>query len=71
MYKVGTCLLPDLLKRRGMTQTELASRLNVTRQRVNALANNREKMSLETAYTIAKILQCEMEDLYTWEVSSE
>lgn len=71
MYKVGTCLLPDLLKRRAMTQSELANKLNVSRQRINALANNREKMSLETAYTISRILQCEMADLYTWEVSNE
>lgn len=71
MYKVGKCLLLDLLKRRGITQSDLAVHLGVSRQRINAIAHNREKMSLEIAYTIAKLLQCDIEDLYKWEASKE
>lgn len=71
MYKVGKCLLPDLLKKKGITQAELARRLNLSRQRINAIANNREKMSYEIALNISKILDCNMEDLYESEVSIE
>ncbi len=71
MYKVGKCLLPDLLKKKGITQAELARRLNLSRQRINAIAKSREKMSYEIALNISKILDCNMEDLYESEVSSE
>lgn len=71
MYKVGNCLLLDLLKQRGVSQSDLAIHLGVSRQRVNAIVHNREKMSLEIAYTITKLLHCDLDDLYKWEVSNE
>ena len=72
MYKVGKCLLLDLLNKRRMTQNDLAIELGVSRQRVNALVHNRAVMSFETALNISKILHCDMEELYELvEVSGE
>lgn len=65
-YKVGRCLLRDLLKDVGMSQLELAIRLNVTVQQINKYVTNRQKMSLQVAKNVAAILQCEIDDLYEW-----
>jgi DNA-binding XRE family transcriptional regulator len=65
-YKVGRCLLSLRLKEAGMDQTDLAYRLNVTKQQINKYATNRQRMSLETAKNISSILGCSMEDLYEW-----
>lgn len=50
-----------------MTQQELADRLDVTVQQINKYVLNRQKMSIETAYNVSKILNCHIEDLYTWD----
>ncbi|WP_010305286.1 helix-turn-helix transcriptional regulator [Kurthia senegalensis] len=71
MYKVGKCLLLDLLKQRGISQSDLAVKTGVSRQRINAIAHNREKMPVELAFNISKLLQCHIEDLYTWEANKE
>lgn len=65
-YRIGRCLLRSCLEERNMTQQELANRLGVTVQQINKYVLNRQKMSLETAYSIARILDCHIEDLYTW-----
>ena len=49
-----------------MTQQELANHLGITVQQINKYVLNRQKMSLETAYSIAQTLNCHIEDLYTW-----
>lgn len=71
MYIVGRCLLSDLLQKRDISQTNLAEHLGVSRQFVNGIINNREKMSLEIAYNISVILSCDIKDLYEWKVSPE
>lgn len=72
MYKVGKCLLLDLLKARGLSQTDLAIELGVSKQRINAIAHNRRTMSLETAINVANALKCDVTDLYEiTEVSNE
>lgn len=65
-YKVGRCLLRDLLKQKDMTQLELAERMGVTVQQINKYYLNRQKMSLQVAKTIATILGCNIDDLYEW-----
>lgn len=66
-YQIGKCLLSEHLRQVGMTQTELAVRLNVTRQQVNKWATNRQRMSLETAKNTATILELErIDELYEW-----
>lgn len=65
-YRVGRCLLADLLKKAGMTQQELALKLNVPKQQINKYVHNRQQMAYKTAREIAQILNCSMEDLYEW-----
>lgn len=65
-YKVGKCLLPLLLKESRITQSELADKLNVTKQQVNKYSTNKRVMSLSTAKNVATILNCRVEELYEW-----
>ena len=65
-YKVGRCLLQDILDKKGMEQLELAHRLNVRPPQINKYAKGKQGMSLRIAYNIARILNCHIEDLYEW-----
>lgn len=49
---------------RGMTQQELADRVGVTRQTVNAIEANKYSPSLEVAFLIANSLQVQLEDVF-------
>lgn len=69
MYRVGKCLLPQILRTRGMSQSELAEKVGLHKQTINAYVNNRQKMTFETAYNIALALNCDVTDLYTWVLS--
>jgi putative transcriptional regulator len=61
---LGRCLLKPLLKRAGITQTELARRIGKSPQMISHYANNRKAMDLETAFNIADVLDCSTNDLY-------
>lgn len=65
-YQVGRCLLREKLIDVGMEQTELANRLNMTKQQVNKYVMNRQIMGLETAKNVATILEIRIEQLYEW-----
>lgn len=66
-YQVGRCLLSERLRHVGMTQSQLAERLNVSRQQVNKWATDRQGMTLETAKNISIILDLErIDDLFEW-----
>jgi transcriptional regulator with XRE-family HTH domain len=65
-YRIGRCLLSKRLRLVGMTQTQLAERLGVQRQQVSRWARNEQGMSLESAYNVATILDCYMDDLFEW-----
>lgn len=71
MLKVEKCLLLDILKSRGMTQTELAYRIGGSKQQIGSYIRNKRVMSLQTARNIADVLNCDINDLYTWVVSDE
>lgn len=64
----GRCLLRMRLRQAGMTQSELARRVNLTPQMIGHYTNNRKVMSLTHAKNIADVLGCRIEDLYEWEV---
>lgn len=50
---------------RGISQSELAKKANVTRQTISALENGRYNPSLILAYNITKILGCPyIEDVF-------
>lgn len=65
-HGVGRCLLADLLRKAGMTQQELAIKLNIPKQQVNKYVHNKQQMSYKKAREIAYLLNCSMEDLYEW-----
>lgn len=67
MWKIGRCLLLQHLHEAKMSQSELASRVNVSRQRINDYAHDRYIMSIDVAYNISKALGLEsIDSLYEW-----
>lgn len=66
MYVAGECLLLKLLKERGMSQKDLADKIHMNPRQINAYINNRRIMTLNAAITIAKAIDCTIEDLYEW-----
>lgn len=52
--------------RAGLTQDELARRLMVTRQTVNAIENDRYNPTLELAFKLANVFGITVEDVFTW-----
>jgi putative transcriptional regulator len=50
---------------REWSQAELAERLRVSRQTVNAIENGRYDPSLPLAFTIAKLFKLRIEDVFT------
>jgi len=57
-------VLKDLRAKRGMTQADLADRLNVSRQTVNAIETERYDPSLPLAFAIARLFKCRVEDIF-------
>jgi DNA-binding XRE family transcriptional regulator len=47
-----------------MTQQELAEHIGLSKQTVSRYVNNSHVMSYQTALNIARVLKCQMEDLY-------
>lgn len=67
VYQIGRCLLSERLRQVGMTQSQLAERLKVTRQQVNKWCTDRQGMTLETAKNICIILELDrIDDLFEW-----
>ena len=56
--------LPDLRAERGWTQGELASKLNVSRQTVNAIETERYEPSLSLALAIAALFKRPIETIF-------
>ena len=56
--------LRDLRAERGWRQADLAARLNVSRQTVNALETGRYDPSLPLAFAIAKLFKLRIEDIF-------
>lgn len=57
-------LLKDLRAQRGWSQVDLAARLGVSRQTVNAIENGRYDPSLPLAFDIAEVFQMPIEALF-------
>ena len=53
-----------------MTQQELADRVGVTRQTVNAIEGNKYSPSLEVAFRIARILDVPLEHVFAYDDTS-
>lgn len=55
-----------LRSRRGLTQQELADRIGVTRQTVNAIEGDKYSPSLEVAFRIARTLGTPLEEVFRY-----
>ena len=53
----GEILLEEFLKPRGMSQVELAEKMNVSVQRINTLINCKRDMTVETAILLSRVLK--------------
>jgi len=56
--------LKELRAAQGMTQGDLADRLNVSRQTVNALETGRYDPSLPLAFSIARLFGLRIEEIF-------
>jgi putative transcriptional regulator len=54
-----------------MTQQELAERIGVTRQTVNAIELGKYSPSLEVAFRIARVFGVPLEEAFSYEASEE
>ena len=59
--------LEQIRKDRGITQEELASILEVSRQTVNSLENGRYNPSIVLAFKIAKFFGLQIEEIFIYE----
>lgn len=51
--------------KRRITQDELAAKLDVSRQTLSAIENNKYFPSLELALKIAKVFECTVDELFS------
>ncbi len=56
--------LPELRAQRGWTQSQLAERLQVSRQTVNAVETERYEPSLTLAFAIARLFEMPIESIF-------
>ena len=56
----------DLRATKSMTQQELADKIGVTRQTVNAIELDKYSPSLETAFRIATVFGLPLEDVFQY-----
>lgn len=70
MGKSGGLITNDIRALRArsgnMTQQDLADRVGVTRQTVNAIEGNKYSPSLEVAFRIARVFEAPLEDVFQY-----
>ncbi|HEY2009419.1 MAG TPA: helix-turn-helix transcriptional regulator [Rhizomicrobium sp.] len=54
----------ELRAEKGWSQADLADKLNVSRQTVNAIETGRYDPSLPLAFALAKLFRCKVEDIF-------
>ncbi|MBO1582672.1 helix-turn-helix transcriptional regulator [Bacillus sp. XF8] len=59
--------MPELCKKNGITQADLARKLGVTPQSITDYVSLRNLPNVERARNIATKLHCDIEELYEWE----
>lgn len=59
--------LEEIRKERGVTQEELASSLEVSRQTIGSLENGRYNPSILLAFKIARYFQMSIEEIFIYE----
>jgi len=53
----------------GLSQSELGQKVNVSRQAINAIENNKFDPSIWLAYDLAKLFHCTIEELFDFDES--
>ncbi|MTK13811.1 MAG: helix-turn-helix transcriptional regulator [Clostridiaceae bacterium] len=56
--------IKEFRRRLGYRQEDLAVKMNVTRQTINAIENNKYNPTLELAMKLAKFLETSVEELF-------
>lgn len=59
--------LEQVRKQHGMTQEELADRLEVSRQTIGSLENGRYNPSILLAFKLSRLFNTSIEDLFIYE----
>lgn len=59
------------LLEKKMSQTKLAEHMGVSKQTVNGWVNSKFPPPLETAFRLAQLLECNIEDLWDYEDKSK
>ena len=63
--------LEEMRKNKGLTQEDLADRLEVSRQTIGSLENGRYNPSILLAYRIARIFHVNVEEIFIYEEDAE
>ena len=63
--------IEEIRKDHGITQEELASRLEVSRQTIGSLENGRYNPSILLAFKISKLFNMSIEEIFIYEESTE
>ncbi|HDR7641341.1 helix-turn-helix transcriptional regulator [Bacillus wiedmannii] len=66
-HKVGRCRIPELCKKNGITQADLARKVGIVPQSITDYVSLRNLPNVERARNIASVLHCDIEELYEWE----
>lgn len=61
--------LKDLREQQRMTQSELGKEVNVSRQAINAIENNKFDPSIWLAHDLARFFDTIIEDIFNFEES--
>ncbi|MEA4908262.1 MAG: helix-turn-helix transcriptional regulator [Anaerolineaceae bacterium] len=63
--------LEALRKQRGLSQEELADRLEVSRQTIGSLENGRYNPSILLAFKIARLFDMRIEEIFIYQEGNE
>ena len=63
--------LEEIRKQYGITQEELAEKLEVSRQTIGSLENGRYNPSILLAFKISKFFKISIEEIFIYEESAE
>jgi putative transcriptional regulator len=63
--------LEEIRKQKGLTQEELAEKLEVSRQTISSLESGRYNPSILLAFKIAKMFDLSIEDIFIYEEEPE
>ncbi|WP_369993878.1 helix-turn-helix domain-containing protein [Paenibacillus sp. RC84] len=69
--RIGRSRLPELLDSKGMTQAQLAQRLNLSDSFISKVVHGEKRLSLVKTREAAMFLNCYMDDLYEWTDTEE